>query len=324
MNSETTEQTQAVTGDVLPPEGDARALNAQTHGMTSEQVPPHERAAYLGHVQAVRASSGARGYLQERLADRAALALWRLERVARYEAAQVSTQRREALRRLSDGDEYGSVGAVARAYAALSALTNETPEAHRAAPELAERSAARHDAYALTLDAWAAGGDAQGLDRNSADHLGAALAEFLQVGGASAAGMVRAMTGRPPKRGEALSVETEEWVYEPGELPGLLQFARDRWGQLTPALLGNLAQRERQRAAAIRAAQREAHDALGDALALAEVPPPQTLEKVTRYEAHLERVLYRALHDLEALRREAEGKDSPGPLRGVLDAQTPP
>lgn len=321
MNSENTEQIQAVMGDVLPPEGDARALNAQTHGMTSEQVPPHERAAYLGHVQAVRASSGARGYLQERLADRAALALWRLERVARYEAAQVSTQRRAALRRLSTGD---AAAPVSQAYAALAALTHETPEAHRAAPELAESSAARHDAYALTLDAWAAGGGAEGLDVSSADHLGAALAELLQMGGARAAGMVRAMMGRPPKRGEALTVELEEWVYEPGELPGLLQFARDRWGNLAPALLGNLAQRERQRAAAIRAAQREAQDALSDALALAEVPPTQTLEKVTRYEAHLERVLYRALHDLEALRREAEGKDSPGPLRGVLDAQTAP
>jgi hypothetical protein len=38
-----------------------------------------------------------------------------------------------------------------------------------------------------------------------------------------------------------------------------------------------------------------------------------------RYEAHLERVLYRALHDLEALRREGGGDPTPGPVRGVFD-----
>ncbi|MBZ9750717.1 hypothetical protein K7W42_07570 [Deinococcus sp. HMF7604] len=321
MKGESTEQTPAQVGEVLPPEGDARALNAQTHGMTSEQVPPHERAAYLGHVQAVRSSSGARGYLQECLSDRAALALWRLERVARYEAAQVSAQRRKALQDIHTGDEYGPAAQVTRAYDALSRLTHETPAAHRAAPDLAERGAARHDAYALTLDGWGAGGRAEGLDVNTADHLGAALAELLQSSGARAGDMVRAMMGRPPKRGEALSVEGGEWVYEPDEVPGLLQFACERWRDMAPRILGSLAQRERMKAEAIRAAQREALAAAGDALALAEVPPTQVLEKVTRYEAHLERVLYRALHDLEALRREAEGKDSPGPLRGVLDAQ---
>jgi len=37
--------------------------------------------------------SGARGYMQERLADRAALALWRLDQVARYEAVSRMAQR---------------------------------------------------------------------------------------------------------------------------------------------------------------------------------------------------------------------------------------
>lgn len=57
-----------------------------------------------------------------------------------------------------------------------------------------------------------------------------------------------------------------------------------------------------------------------DALNLAALPSGDMLEKVTRYKPHLERVLYRALHGLEAARRQDEGQDTPGPLRGVVDA----
>jgi hypothetical protein len=64
---------------------------------------------------------------------------------------------------------------------------------------------------------------------------------------------------------------------------------------------------------------REALNAQADALALAALPSEMELEKVTRYEAHLERVLYRALHDLEAARSERAGQVGPPPLRGVLD-----
>lgn len=50
------------------------------------------------------------------------------------------------------------------------------------------------------------------------------------------------------------------------------------------------------------------------------MPDGDPLARATRYEAHLERVLYWALHDLEAAWRQAEGQDTPGPLRGVVDA----
>jgi hypothetical protein len=48
-------------------------------------------------------------------------------------------------------------------------------------------------------------------------------------------------------------------------------------------------------------------------------PDTRRLEKIARYEAHLERVLYRALHELEAAQRGREGQDTPGPLRMVLE-----
>jgi hypothetical protein len=41
------------------------------------------------------------------------------------------------------------------------------------------------------------------------------------------------------------------------------------------------------------------------------LPPEQTLEKVARYEAHLSRQLYKALHELEALQVRRQGGSAP-------------
>lgn len=324
-NPEIAEQTaQLHTGEVLPPEPDPRALNSVRHGMGSEHVPPGERAGYAAHVQAVRASSGARGYLQERLADRAALALWRLDRVARYEAAAASMAQRKALQAIEQGEKYGPAEHVTAAYDRLHRLTWEPVEQLRADPTLSEREAQRFEGYAGTLDTWAAGGEGRGLSEEEAGHLGELLAESLQALKVPPAQMVRAMLGRAPKRGEADSVESEEWTYEPAEVPGLLRLYRERLGDLQAYMLRNLAGAQRLKAQAIRDAQREAEHAQADALAVSALPHAKELEKVTRYEAHLERVLYRALHDLEAARREAAGQDTPGPLRGILDALSEP
>jgi len=48
------------------------------------------------------------------------------------------------------------------------------------------------------------------------------------------------------------------------------------------------------------------------------LPDEKTLEKVSRYEAHLSRQLYHALHELEALQTRRLGGHSP---LGRLDVQ---
>jgi hypothetical protein len=320
MNSEIAKQTgHAQVVDVLPPEPDKRALNGVTHGMTAQHVPPDEREGYAQHVEEVRAATGAQGYLEQRLADRAALALWRLDRVARYEAAQSSAARRKVAQEIDAGLPYGAAEAVSAAYKRLSALCVEGAEHLRADPALSEGAALRHEVDAAYLEGIAAGGSAEGCTPDEAYTLGAALSEALQGVKMSPAQMVRAMMGRPAKRGEAASIEDEEWEYQPAEVPGLLALYRERLGTLAPAILESYAGRERHRAAQIREAQREALNAQADALALAALPHEKVLEKVTRYEAHLERVLYRALHDLEAARGARAGQAGPPPLRGVLD-----
>lgn len=309
--------------EVLPPEPDRRALNASTHGLTAEHIPPSEREGYAQHAQQVRAATGAQNYLEQRLSDRAALALWRLDRVARYEQAQAGNMRRAAQVQISEGATYGPAQYVTAAYARLSDLIGYmTPEQLRDAQEV-ESEARDLDRYAAHLTRWAQGGSAEGLDENDAAGLGMtvffALADNTSPA-FSERNLAAAMLGRTPKRSEVEALKESNWEFEPSDLPGMVEYARALWGNRAGVRLELLAEKESEKAAQIRAAFSEAQAAERDALAVAALPPGEVLDKVTRYEAHLERVLYRALHDLEAARLGREGKESPGPVRVVLDA----
>lgn len=73
------------------------------------------------------------------------------------------------------------------------------------------------------------------------------------------------------------AVQHGSWEYEPGEVPGLLALARDRWKDQAPRILQALAERERAMAAQIRAVQRETEAAEADALAIAALPSDKVL-----------------------------------------------
>jgi hypothetical protein len=44
------------------------------------------------------------------------------------------------------------------------------------------------------------------------------------------------------------------------------------------------------------------------------LPSPEVLDKILRYEAALERQLYRAMNQLERLQRRRQGENIPAPL----------
>ena len=157
--------------------------------------------------------------------------------------------------------------------------------------------------------------------RRGARPRGEALGELLKAQGVSAAQMVRAMFGRAAKRGEASDVEAGHWTYEPEEVPGLLALYRERLGEYAGQALRGRAGLERLKAQRIREADTLAQAAQRDALTLAALPRDKELEKITRYEAHLERTLYRALHELEAARREGAGQSVSPPIRGAFDGE---
>jgi hypothetical protein len=69
-----------------------RALSALKHGVTAG-VLPHERKAWQRHLEAVRAELQPVGAVEEALVERVALALWRLRRVAAWEAGLLADAR---------------------------------------------------------------------------------------------------------------------------------------------------------------------------------------------------------------------------------------
>lgn len=323
MNNQITEQTAAPKSaaqvvEVLPP--DPRALNAQTHGLGTEHISPDEQAAYTQHAQQIREAVGAQTYLEQRLADRAALALWRLDRVARYEAAQVSQAQRVLLGEVAKGEPHGPAFTVLGAYEQLRALMPwETVQSLRDNPQRVDDEAQDLEQRGAFLLGIAQGGSAEGLDVNQCECLGSALYELLSMVKVPPAQMVRAMMGRPPKRGEVQSLESDNWEYEPDEVPALLAFYRERFTNLAPSLLEGQAAKQVYKAGKLRAALAAARAAERDALALVALGRDDVLTKVMRYEAHLERTLYRALHDLEAMTGKRQGEQVAPPLRGVLD-----
>lgn len=326
---ETTDQT------LLPPLPDPRALNGARHGILSQLVPTWERAEYAVHAQAVRDSVGAGNYLQQRLADRAALALWRLDRVARWEAQGMEADGQRFADNLQVPQvDYGLPALEQRpvdardlrdSLEALSELTGESVPVLLRDPETAELCAQDREREAQGWAALLEGGDPATLPGEAVEAMGLdLLAALVETWNVDAPRLARLLLGRKATRQEAQDVADLNWQVEPQELAALVvegaRVAGDGWRQW---LL------ERQYKASgdagkLRAVAARVPLLLEQERARAVEPDTKRLEKVARYEAHLERVLYRALHDLEAARREGEGKDPGAPLRGMLDALSEP
>ena len=322
---------------VMPAEGglsmerDPRGGNSQTHGILSTHVPASEREAYTAHAQAVRQSSGSQGYLQDRLADRAALALWRLDRVARWEAQQMEADLRRWNDRQQVADPFAALHSaqyegqpinardLGGTLEALAELTGESARTFLTDPDTATLYATDTD---LEAEGWAAleSGELGTLSVETVGTLGIELLQALMtVWKVSPAKVGRVLLGRKPTATEAESLEEWDWEITLGDLPELLKLCRQAAG-----------------AGWAKWALYKRYDAIGKATKLRMLadrlpmliqqeqartvePSVERLEKIARYEAHLERVLYRALHELEAARRERQGQDTPGPLRMVLD-----
>ena len=53
------------------------------------------------------------------------------------------------------------------------------------------------------------------------------------------------------------------------------------------------------------------HNLVGDGERRVHLPPPEKLDKLVRYEAHLNRTLYQTMHELEALQTRRHGEPAP-------------
>ncbi|AFZ67896.1 hypothetical protein [Deinococcus peraridilitoris] len=316
-----------ITKQTLP---DPRALNPVKHGAMSENVPDHERETYELHRSGVLASLAPVGYLEERLAGRVAMTLWRLSRLEGWEAAHLSAQARKAVSGLVLGEHDAFLRKMAESKARLYApveymdaedlraalryvlphLSSEHVLRPNGAADIQEEAEERLKAAAF-LRAFVAGQEASHPESEAARFmLGEWAMKALKKKGVSAKRIAGAALGvSKPGREQVESIEDGDWEWEAAELPGVLALAREVLGdKLAQEAHFTLCTWERE-AALLPAYLARAEQLRNNAARV--LPDDRTLEKLQRYEAHLERQLYKALHELEAIQERRKGNATP-------------
>jgi hypothetical protein len=267
--------------------------NATRHGIRSPApvVPGIERKEdWEVHRDGVLESLQPEGHLELVLAERVALLCWRLNRVTRYETETIALLHEKLEDDLAERRRFGSY---------LLGLTH--PEDVRGALQDAQR--------------------AQRVIKQFAK-----LPDDKRLSGVEAASILDLVWAQTDEEVEAEEVRLPEEIPEWAGLEGDMA----EWDGWTVALV-------RECISAIASAAKEHHEELIDAAtakarldiisakAAAErveqdlarmsrerlLPDDKTLEKVARYEAHLSRGLYKALHELEALQARRTGGSAP-------------
>jgi hypothetical protein len=317
-------------------------LNATTHGILSASpvVNEYERADdWEGHRRAVVDSLGPEGGMEQVLAERVALCSWRLNRVVLYESERASGLQEDVVESVRQRRKHGlemerilarpgeevltDVGVLIEAHP-LNALEDAAMahRIHRAVEKLFDappEAAVKGGEGAAVLELAA---------RRAVEQ--AALQAGEEPGTGDVGELAESLLERLPGIPEDAFLEDQD--YTVGRLRELLGWLAVEAGGKPNAntVDGSVIGPEKALMEALHTATR--YDAAekatkaekAEAELLAErrdriLPDRADLEKISRYEAHLSRQMYQALHELEALQARRAGKGAP---LARLDVQT--
>lgn len=271
--------------------------NAAQHGIRSPApvVPGIEKAEdWEAHGAGILESLKPEGHLETVLAERVALFSWRLNRVTRYETETIALSQEKAEDDLADKRRYAS-----------NVLGADHPETVRSNLEHARANYRLFKRFhKMPDDKRISALDADSILWDVAEHTDQVaegdiapedLLERISIPGVPDGSDARedfeGWTAGAARAGiEAIARATNE---DPKELLEVTTSGAKR------AIIGKE-----------QAAERVAHD-LERMSRERLLPPDKTLEKVARYEAHLSRQLYKALHELEALQARRKGGSAP-------------
>ena len=259
----------------------AVSFNAVRHGVlsTTPVIPGLEREEdWQAHRTGVLSSLTPEGYLEMALADRVALLLWRLRRIARYESAIIDSAQRRIPEDLIEagfnevdakhGDEEALEIEGVRQLVRDLFKSNDTPVA---------TGSARYFISVVAEEAQVKPDEVDLPDPLKHPYLD------LESSGECTTGLIR----------EGLRAIAAHAGREEGEL-------------LTEALshlLVRLARDELDVKKVSRERERRALERL--------LPDEENLGKVIRYESHLHRQLLQTMHELEALQARRQGRQTP-------------
>lgn len=270
--------------------------NATRHGLRAELVVlPHVEDAedYADHHQAVLADLGPVGAVELELAERVAVLMWRLRRVTRFEAAQLADAQRTAEHDAATEQRAGALFDRIKAVLTPANLDEGRWEVrhHEALVRLADKVADMPDDAPAPEggDLVEAAARVAGVDLDETDALPDVDTYLEDVAWTGA--LVRTAL-------DAIAAAAEDTTTVLELLDGVRRRAKL---DVTEA---------KQRLADLEAAIAAKR---GRGLML----PQDMPDRVVRYEAHLERSLFRTLHELD--RRRAARAGGPPPLAVDLD-----
>jgi hypothetical protein len=300
------------------------AMNSTKHGILSPKpVVSHfeSESAWKKHRDSILESLDPQGGVEQALAERVALNSWRLNRVVVYETEQVRGQQEKDLADaeeetarlyerymdLSRGRGDGppttmeeAAGRVQRAevvYEDVKSVYSSSEEefqSYETAPFFYEKGPYNAAEVAAERQAVLSGYGADGVDivdvEVHADRLEAAF---------------RKRTGEEPKMTGKEMLSHVVWLAKEAGIPDEGPF--DPHILLLDALL-EIAE------GSIEHAKREGRELVERYLSRQRrhiLPNEAELTKISRYEAHLSREMYRALHELEALQKRRAGEPTP-------------
>ncbi len=262
------------------------SLNAVRHGITSARVaiPGFEREEdWRAFRQDFVEALAPEGALEEDLAEHVAATAWRRRRIPHHEAQLIAA----------------GIERVPQEFAKLAAWSNAPRSVEDARDEVGWTRAAV--GLLDRLDAVPAG---ERLDA-------AVCVQVIESAGESDDAVLTDLPGMPPPEHLA-----SEHAWDAARLRSVLGeiAARRSVGlpELTDATAARLEERLRQRQREV-IATRDELDRMGRERSL---PGAQELKSIARYEAHLDRQYYRALHELQELQARRRGDP---PLRAQVE-----
>jgi hypothetical protein len=267
--------------------------NATRHGIRSPApvVPGVEKQEdWEEHRDGVLESLQPEGHLELVMAERVALLSWRLNRVVRYETESIALYQERAEDDLARERRFGSGPEHPEA---VRANAKSAREEHR----LLKRFAKMKDEKVLSsfdadLVIWGAVECADKVAEGEADP------EEL-LGSVSVSGLP----------------DSDSWEGYEGWTAGLVRAVIEKVAQATDEepeeLLEAAARSARWKADRSKLEAEKVELDLKNMARARLLPNEKILEKVGRYEAHLSRGLYKALHELEALQLRRQGETAP-------------
>ena len=266
--------------------------NAICHGIRSPApvVPGVEETAdWEEHRDGILESLQPEGHLELVLAERAALLSWRLHRVTRFETESIALYQEKIEEDLAQERRFGSRVLGADHPEEVRWKLKDAQRTHRTLKKLP----------GLPDDKHLSGGDAAGVLWGVSAYI---EDEDLEK--------VQSPSGVPEWAGvEGDTAEWDGWTVE--MVIEYVDSMASATGESPEELLEAATEKARLEVISAKQALERVEKALERMSRERLLPDEKTLEKVARYEAHLTRGFYKALHELEALQARRTGGAAP-------------